>query len=227
MQQQTAVIIGASGLIGSNLLQQLLKDNDFSNVTILVRNKLPFEHLKLRQVIINFNHEDEYRQMGIGDIIFCCIGTTQKKVKGNKKEYEKIDVEIPVTAAETGSKQGFKKFLIVSSVGADVNSSNFYLHIKGKMENAIRQTLFSSISIFRPSMLLGQRSESRPLERVGQTIMKSFSFIFINKIKKYHPIQADQVAGAMIVVSKENTTGITVFEYNEMMSLINKDQHQQ
>ncbi len=221
MNEQIAVIIGASGLIGNHLVEQILQDNHFSIIRILVRRKLEFNHPKLQQMLVNFNDIKDYtNNFGEGDIIFCCVGTTQKKVKGDRVAYETVDHDIPVHAAQIGIKKAFKKFLIVSSVGADPSSSNFYLQLKGKTEKDIEQFAFDSISIFRPSMLLGKRKERRPAEKIGQFIMQAFSFMFIGSLNKYHPLKAKDVANAMIAESKKAELGFRIFEYNEIKKLL-------
>jgi len=221
MNEQTAVIIGVSGLIGSYLVEEMLKDDHFGIVRVLVRRGLAFNHPKLQQELVDFNDINDYtNKLGKGDIIFCCIGTTQKKVKGDRAAYEKIDHDIPVNAARIGSTQGYKKFLIVSSVGADPSSTNFYLQLKGKTENAVKQFAFDTISIFRPSMLLGKRKERRPAEKIGQVLMQVFSFMLIGSLNKYHPIKARDVAKAMVAESKQTQPGIHIPEYKEIMKLI-------
>ena len=226
MNEQTAVIIGASGLIGSQLVEKLLQDDVFETVRVLVRRRLAFNHPKLQQEIVDFNILEDYKnKFGTGDSIFCCIGTTQKKVKGNKTAYEQIDHDIPVHAAQIGMANGFKKFLIVSSAGADGSSSNFYLRLKGKTENDIKQCAFDTICIFRPSMLLGKRNEPRPAEKMAQLFMQTLSFLFIGPFKKYHPVRASVVAKAMIDESKKNDRGIFILEYKEMAAPVKPGPH--
>ena len=220
MNEQTAVLIGASGLIGNHLVEQLLHDDYFGTVRVLVRRGLAFNHPKLQQVIVNFNSINDYTtKFGKGNIIFCSVGTTQKKVKGDKVAYEKIDHGIPVNAAQIGVDKDFKKFLIVSSIGANPISNNFYLRLKGKVEKDIKLFPFNSISIFRPSMLLGKRDESRPGEKAGQIFMQAVSFLFFGRFKKYHPASAADVAKAMIAQSKKEEPGIHILEYPEMKEL--------
>ena len=220
MSEQTAVVIGASGLIGSHVVDQLLHDEYFSAIRVLVRRGLALNHPKLQQVIIDFDDEDNYaHNFGIGDVIFCCVGTTQKKVKGDKIAYAKVDHAIPVNAAQIGTDNSFKKFLVISSIGANPLSNNFYLRLKGKMEKDIKQFPFRSISIFRPSILLGKRNESRPGEKIGQVFMQAFSFLLIGSIKKYRPVKAEDVAKAMIAESKKEELGIHLLEYHEMEQL--------
>lgn len=221
MNEQTAVVIGASGLIGSHLVEGLLQDDNFSTIRILVRNKIALTHPKLQQAIVDFNDITDYQdKFGQGDIIFSCIGTTQKNVKGDNLLYEKIDHDIPANAAQIGFANGFKKFLIISSVGANASSSNFYLRLKGKTENDIKKFRFNSISIFRPSMLLGKRSEQRPFENILQVSIKLISVFLFGSLKKYHSIHAKDVARAMIVESKQVKDGVHILEYKEMKELL-------
>ncbi|MBA2561299.1 MAG: NAD(P)H-binding protein [Chitinophagaceae bacterium] len=222
MNGQTAVVLGATGLIGKFLVEGLLEDNYFSCVRILARSPSILIHPKLQHEILNFNDENNFTQkFGEGDVIFCCIGTTQKQVKGDNEAYKKIDFDIAVTAAKIGVIKQFKKYLIVSSVGADANSSNFYLQLKGKIENTIRQFPFESISFFRPSMLLGKRNKVRYGENMLQLSMKFFSLLLFGSLKKYHAIKAKDVAKAMIAESKRNSTGVKFYEYQQMKQLIN------
>jgi uncharacterized protein YbjT (DUF2867 family) len=220
MNEQTALVIGASGLTGSFVVEELLRDPSFKLVRVLVRKNLQINDPKLQQTIVNFNDINDYAEkFGFGDVIFCCIGTTQKKVKGNNIAYEKIDFDIPINAARMGIVNKFKKFLIVSAVGANENSSNFYLKLKGKTENALQQFSFESISIFRPSILLGNRKETRPAEKIMQGIMKFMSGLFFGSYKKYRAIYASDVAKAMVKKSKINDSGIFILHYTEMMKL--------
>jgi uncharacterized protein YbjT (DUF2867 family) len=221
MKELTAVVIGATGLTGSLLVEELIKDSDFKTVRTLVRTPADINHPKLEQRIVNFNDLNDYTQkLGEGDIIFCCIGTTQKKVHKDKNAYKKVDYDIPVNAADIGIAKGFKQFLIVSAIGANENSSNFYLNLKGKTENKIRQFPFVSIGIFQPSILNGNRKENRIVERIAQTAMDLLSFLLLGPLKKSRAIGANNVAKAMLQASKKQTPGIHYYQYADMMHLV-------
>jgi uncharacterized protein YbjT (DUF2867 family) len=220
MDELTAVVIGASGLTGSLVLQELLKDHTFRTVRVLVRRDIDLVHPKLHQEIVNFNDMVAYDQkLGEGDIIFCCIGTTLKKVKGDKTAYTEIDFDIPVNAARIGLAKGYKKFLIVSAIGAREGSSNFYLDLKGKTENALRQFPYKSLSIFRPSLLNGSRKENRMSEKLAQIIMDLLSFLLLGPLEKYRAVGADNVARAMVRASKLPNKGVDFYTYAEIMDL--------
>ena len=219
MNQKIAVIIGASGMVGSQVLEQLLDDENFKLVRSLVRKIAEVSHPKLQQEIVNFNNSMDFRQkFGEGNVIFCCVGTTQKKVKGDKEEYRKVDFDIPVNAAKFGNENGFQQYFLVSSVGADSKSSNFYLKLKGESEDAIKDIPYQTIGFFHPSILLGSRNESRPGEKAIQNLMKFFSRLLIGSFKKYRAIDAHDVAKAMIKASKKEKPGVHWYKFDEMMN---------
>jgi uncharacterized protein YbjT (DUF2867 family) len=220
MKQLTAVVLGGTGLTGEMVVKELLNNKDYKTIRVLARRSLTFIHPKLQQCIVDFNDKKDFEiQMGEGDVLFSCIGTTQKKVKGDKKLYEKIDHDIPVNAAEIGFAHGFKKLLIISSVGANENSSNFYLRLKGKTEKSLQQFPFESISIFQPSLLNGRRNETRFTEQLAAVMMDLISFLFLGPFSKYHAIGADTVARAMVYESKQKKTGVHYYHYEQMMDM--------
>ncbi len=219
MNEQTAVVIGATGLIGQILVEYLLKDPSFRRVRILVREKTGLSHLKLEERVVNFNDMADYtNKFGKGDVIFSCVGTTQKKVQGDKSAYKKVDFDIPVNAAKIGLENGFKKFMLVSSAGADATATNFYLKLKGETEDALKELSFENISFFQPSILLGERNERRSGEQIAKSLMRIFSKLLIGGYKKYRAIDAKDVAAAMINESKKQHPGIHYFEYPDIMN---------
>ena len=217
METKIAALIGASGLIGSQILSLLQKDDHYSEIRVLTRRDLFLEHPKVKQYIIHFNEDTEFRAALQGcEQIFCAIGTTNKKVNGDKKEYRKVDYDIPVNAAKLAFDLGVRHFSLVSSIGANAKSNNFYLQLKGEVEQEISQFSIPEIAIFRPSMLLGGRTEFRFGERVSQKIMAPLSFLFPDN---YKPIHALQVAKAMVNNAKNPNLGIQIFYYNQIVQL--------
>jgi uncharacterized protein YbjT (DUF2867 family) len=152
------------------------------------------------------------------DVIFCTVGTTQKKVKGDRQAYRKVDFDIPVKSARFCKMTGCKIFVLVSSIGANSKGGNFYIKLKGEVEDEIKATGIETVHIMRPSLLLGERNESRPAEKVYQGLMKAFSFLIP---AKYKAVEAAKVAKAMLVASKRHGHGIFVYDYNEIMKLTN------
>jgi uncharacterized protein YbjT (DUF2867 family) len=212
--QKTATIIGATGLIGGHILNLLLEDDYYSRIKVLVRRPVEFDHPKVQVITIDFADPQSYKTAIAGsDAVFCAVGTTQKKVQGDKAAYRKVDFDIPVNAARYCKETGVPRFLLVSSVGADSKSGNFYLKLKGEAEDAIESLGLPSATIFRPSMLLGKRNESRPAESAAQAMSKGLSFLFPGK---YKPIQARDVAKGMIAASKKEIAGFNVLHYREI-----------
>ena len=196
-----ATVIGATGLIGSHLLELLLADDNFDSVRILLRRPFDLTHPKLEKKLVDFSDMENFRlALEDSDVIFCAIGTTQKKVKGDKSAYRKVDFDIAVNAAQLGKLCGCEIFVLVSAVGANSQSNNFYLKLKGETEEAVKATGIKSIHIVRPSLLLGDRKEFRLGEKMAQWVMPVFSFL---TPKKYRPIHAKKVAEMMINAAKK------------------------
>lgn len=196
-----ATIIGATGLIGGHLLDMLLNDASFTTVRILIRRPLEISHPKLEKNLVDFSDMESFRLALEGtDVIFCTIGTTMKKMKGDKEAYRKVDYEIAVNAARLGKANGCEKFVLVSAVGADSKSRNFYLKLKGETEEAVQASGMESVYILRPSLLIGNRKEFRAGEKLATWLMPLFAFILP---AKYRPVKAIDVAKAMVNAVKE------------------------
>ncbi|MBN2638381.1 MAG: oxidoreductase [Bacteroidales bacterium] len=218
MKQKKAILIGSTGLIGGHLLDLLQKDTAFSEVKILVRRPVKNNTSGVKAAVIDFNNTDQFRsEMKGADVVFCAVGTTNNKVKGDKKQYRRVDYDIPVHAAKYSSENGCPQFVLVSSLGADSKSNNFYLQLKGEVEDTLNGLGFSSLLMFRPSLLLGKREEFRMGERIGAMIMKPLSFLFPDRMK---PVKAEDVARAMIKASKSDPAGVHIYQYREIMKWI-------
>lgn len=216
--KKKATLLGATGLIGGQLLNILQNDEAFEEVKVIVRSPLEIKHPKVKVVVIDFNVPAQFETAMEGsEVVFCAIGTTQKKVKGDKEAYKRIDFDIPVNAAKYSLQAGAQQFLIVSSIGADSKKKGFYLKLKGEVEDALTSLNFTSLSIFRPSLLLGKRSESRTAEDIGQFFSKVLKFIMPSNFK---PIEGEKVAKAMVEASKSNKKGVEIYHYKEMQELI-------
>ncbi len=218
MSPKTVTLIGATGLIGGHLLNFLEKDDQVAEIRVLTRRPIEIHHPKVKVIVIDFTNLTAFRSGIAGsDAVFVAVGTTQKKVKGDQAAYRKVDYDIPVKASQICSETGVKQFLLVSSVGASSQSNNFYLKLKGEVEDEISRQSIPSISIFRPSMLLGKRNESRPMETIAQVVSKPLSLLFPSK---YKPIPAEDVARAMVAAGRKNNPGINIYHYREMMDLL-------
>lgn len=214
MSPKNAVIFGASGLIGSYLLHALILDERYSHITIFVRKRLPVKHLKIKEIIIDLTDENKIKELLQGDEIYCCLGSTIKKA-GSEEAFRKVDFDLPVMLGNLAVEKNINSFLVVSSLGADPKSSNFYLKTKGEMEQALMNLNLKNLKIFRPSMLLGPRSESRPMESIGKVVMKSLGFLFVGGLKKYKAIEASTVAEAMIFAANSTDTKV-IYESDDI-----------
>jgi len=213
----TATLVGATGLIGSYLLEELLNDPFFDTVRILIRRPLDITHSKLEKKIVDFNDSDSLLvALSNSDVVFCSIGSTMKKVKGDKEAYRKIDFDIPVKLARFCKMTGCEKFILVSSAGANSKSRNFYQRLKGETDEAVKSIGLKTVHIMRPSLLLGERKEFRLGENIGKAVMTSLSFLIP---EKYKAIQGKDVAKVMIALGKKNDEGIFVHENLEIRDL--------
>lgn len=212
-----ALLVGATGLIGSNCLQELLNDNAFTEVEAWVRKPLGITHPKLRIVLVDFPDIPRIPSTDASHV-FCCLGTTIKNA-GSEEAFRRVDYEYVVEMAMLAQRSGVKKFLVISSLGASFNASNFYLRTKGEMEAEVIKCGIPSIVILRPSMLLGKRNEFRPAEVIGKAIMPVFNFILIGKMKKYRAIQASDVAKAMVRLATDDNTGVLKIESDQIQEL--------
>src|SRR5215467_9029026 len=217
MSGKTATLIGATGLIGGELLSLLLDDDYFDKVRILIRRPFTMNHPKLERKLVDFTDADSLLvDIDESDAVFCAVGTTLKKVRGNKDAYRRVDYDIPVNIARYCKIMNCKNYIVVSAVGANSKSRNFYLKLKGEVEDIIKKVGLESTYIMRPSMLLGKRNEFRFGERITIPLIKNISFLLPSK---YKPIEARDVAKAMLAVSKKHENGFFICEYKRMKRL--------
>lgn len=215
---QTAVVFGATGLVGKELVFELLGDSQFLKVITVGRRPLPMSNPKLEQLIVK-NYDDllNYTNQLIADVYFCCIGTTIKKA-GTQEAFKKVDLDIPAKIASLAQALKVPVLVVISSVGANNKSSNFYLRTKGEMEQHILSTYKGNVKFMRPSLLLGHRSEFRLGERIAQIMAKITSFLMIGPLAKYRGIYSWDVARGMIK-AMELPPDITVIESDEIQRL--------
>lgn len=195
--QKEAILVGATGLIGNSLLDQLLHEQAYSKVVAIVRKQLSRTHPKLTQIVTDFDdleaHADEIK----GDVVFCALGTTKSKTP-DPGQYRKIDYQYPLDIARIAHQNGATQYHLVSSIGADASSSIFYSRLKGEVERDLQKVPFKSIHIYRPSLLDGDRKEHRTAEGFMTGFMRVINPLLIGGLKKYRSIKAKKVASAMI-----------------------------
>lgn len=218
---RTALVVGGSGLVGHFCLQALLNDSAYGSVISAGRRELPnISHPKLQQKILPLERFASLELPPVHDI-FCALGTTIRKA-GSQHAFRQIDYELPLAVARHGIKFGAEQFILVSSVGADSKSKNFYLRTKGELEDALKSLPFQALHFLRPSLLLGERKESRPGESIANAAGRLLQFLCVGPLRKYHPIFAKDVGAAMVSAARENGTGCSVYEYDGIMRLLEK-----
>lgn len=213
-----AVLVGASGLIGGELLNILLQKTEYQEVLVLVRKELPLSNPKLLQLIIDFDDLDKWEESINGHALFCCLGTTLKKTP-DLKEYRKIDHDYPLKLAQIALKNNIKQYHLVSSIGANVKASGFYLRTKGETEQDIEKVNLKTLHIYQPSALSGKRKENRLMERIALAVMKVIDPLMIGGLKKYRSIPASVVARAMFKQSIKNEVGIFIHPSDKIKQL--------
>ncbi|MDH6429256.1 MULTISPECIES: oxidoreductase [Paenibacillus] len=216
-----ALVLGATGLVGKAVTEELLNREGWGEVRVLVRTPLALEHPKLKQIVVDWESLAEYSDSFEGvHSIFCCLGTTIKKA-GSQENFERVDLDYPLAAAAIARDHGVKQFLVVSSMGADAKSRNFYSRTKGRAEEALSKIGFQGLHLFRPSLLLGHRKEFRLGERVAARLMKALEFVMVGKAAKYRAIPGVTVARAMVNIASADTHGLHIYT-NEVIHVIGK-----
>ncbi len=200
-----AIVIGGTGMVGLQLVKQLIEDEKYDEIISLVRRSSGINNPKLQEKIINFDQPESWSNLITGDVLFSTLGTTIAQAKTKNAQF-KVDYTYQFIVAETAAKNGVGTYVLISSAGANSKSSVFYTNMKGKLEDAVQALPFKQITIIRPGQLAGNRAEKRKSEKIALSIM-----YFINKLgllKRYKPIQAYQVARAMINAAENKNSGI-------------------
>jgi uncharacterized protein YbjT (DUF2867 family) len=218
MKDQIAIIIGATGLVGFKLVQQLLDNNNFSTVKVFTRRSTNLKHPKIEEHLVNFDKIDDWKADLTGDVLFSAMGTTIRKA-GSKAAQYKIDFTYQYETARAAANNGVKTYCLVSSAGANPTSSVFYSKMKGELDEAVKKLGFKHTFIFRPSILAGNRNESRLGEKIGLVLARIFTKI--PGLTKYRPIQGATVAEAMIHVSEttEKRPSFEIYTLNEIFKI--------
>jgi uncharacterized protein YbjT (DUF2867 family) len=217
--QKNVLLFGASGLIGSELVQLLLRDDKIKSLKVFVRKTLAITDQKLIEILVDFEHLEDFKHEFQGDALFCCIGTTRKKTP-DLEAYKAIDYGIVLAAANLAKKNQVPQVHLVSAIGAAVSSKIFYNRLKGEIEKDVLKLDFPTTLIYQPAMLIGKRSESRPAEFIAQKIMPFFDVFLLGKAQKYHSIEAKKVAESMLDNLHKPKEGATVLKYQKMINTV-------
>ena len=216
---KTALLFGSSGLIGEHLLNQLINNDNYSEIKLFVRFIPEISNPKIKIIKTDFNNLENHKDDIKGDDCFYCIGTT-KQNSPDKNEYRRVELDVPKQVAQIAKSNLVNSFVFVSSGYADPNSSGDYLKFKGLVEEELKKLNFSKLGIMRPSFLIGNRKEKRVGEKIGIFLFKILSPLFLGPLKKMKPIHSEKVAKAMIKISSGDFKQY-VFESNEIVEISN------
>ena len=209
---KTAIVAGASGLVGKELVQRLINSDQYRLIYVLSRKKSGLVNDKIRELMIDFEKVGQLKFDEPIDDVFCSLGTTMKQA-GSRDNFKKVDYEYVVALANLGKRHGASKFIVISAMGANSKSAVFYNKIKGMTEDALKDIGFNQLIILRPSLLLGERAEKRFAERLSGIFMKAFNFIIPDN---YKAIQAEKVAECMLKMALKSEEKVLIVESGEM-----------
>jgi uncharacterized protein YbjT (DUF2867 family) len=215
---KTALLFGASGLVGGHLLNELIKENYYSKIKIFVRSEPKISDPKIEIIRTDFNNLQNHKEDIRGDDCFLCIGTT-KQNSPDKNEYRRVELEMPKEIAQIAKSNSINAFVFISSGYADPKSSGDYLKFKGQVEEELKSLNFTRLGIMRPSFLMGNRKEKRIGEKIGILVFKLLSPLLLGPLKKMKPINSEIVAKAMVAFVQSDTQKNT-FESNEILKII-------
>lgn len=200
MRQKTAIILGATGLTGSILLNKLIADEQYEKIKVFSRNHVKIKHPKIEEYLIDLFELENFCDLFTADEVFCCIGSTKKKTP-DEDTYRMVDFGIPATAAKLSRKNRIPTFQVISAMGASAGSRIFYNRVKGEMEGAVLEQQITNTYILQPSLIGGDREESRPFEFLWKKIMNVGDHLLVGKLKKYRSIDPETIADAMIYLA--------------------------
>lgn len=220
---KTAIVFGATGLVGGHIVDYLIIDKSYSNIIVFTRSVFHTSHPKIVNHLIDFNKPDNWHHLVKGDDIFIALGTTRSKA-GSKEAFLKVDYEYIISIALIAEKNKVNQMLLVSSVGANAQSLFFYSKVKGKVEEKVKKMDFWGIHIFQPSLLLGERNENRIGENIAGKIGKVLDVLTFGTLMKYKPIESRTVAKAMVYAAQYLKSGIHVYHSKDLNEMADKEE---
>jgi uncharacterized protein YbjT (DUF2867 family) len=217
---RTALIAGASGLVGSHTLRRLLEDPLYETVVAVVRKPLSVTHAKLTQHVIDFDRLDEWTVETRIDDVYCCLGTTIRSA-GSQEAFRRVDFEYPFALGRWALRHGALQFLLISSMGANASSRVFYNRVKGEVEDALQHLLFPSLHILRPSLLLGDRHEHRRGEGIAAAVMTGLRPMMRGPLRPYRAIEASDVARCLVNIAGMSVSGVHIYDSAQIQQIAN------
>ena len=214
----SALLLGATGLVGGYVLDLLLDDPAFGRVVVLGRRPVDREHPKLEQHVADLARLQEHAELFRVDDVFCCLGTTIRAA-GSREAFRRVDHDYVVDAARVAAAAGARRYLLVTATGADPGSRIFYNRVKGEAEAGVRAQPFQGVGILRPSLILGPRADRRPGEALAQRVAPGLAPLLIGPLRRYRAVEARPVARAMVRLARERPRGVRVVESDEIQQL--------
>jgi uncharacterized protein YbjT (DUF2867 family) len=221
-RKKSAIILGATGLTGGKLLEELLSDDRYHSIKLFTRSRVGITSPKIEEHLLDLFDIEAYTDKFKADEVYCCIGTTKSKTP-NKEQYSAIDYGIPVTAAKLCQKNGIPTICIISALGADEKSTVFYNRVKGEMEEAVLSMKIPNTYLLQPSLIGGKRDENRLGERAAKLIFKVLEPFFIGGLKKYKTISPDIIARCMIILANKGKMECRRIASNEIIKIVESD----
>jgi uncharacterized protein YbjT (DUF2867 family) len=210
-------LVGATGLVGSEVLNQLISEEKIKKINVLTRKIIDIQSPKVVNFVIDFDKDEDLKNSIHGAAIICCIGTTKAKTP-DVGEYEKIDRDIPIRLAKIGKENGIEQYHLISAIGANKHSGINYNRIKGEAEEGVLATEIPKTLIYRPGMLIGKRNESRPGEFIAQKLSFLFDLFMIGSMQKYHSVKAEYLASRIVrncmSTKKDDSSEIHYFPFH-------------
>ena len=212
---RTALVAGATGLVGGHLLRRLLDAEAWNRVVTLSRRTLDLGHPELEEHLADFDHLDALPAFPASDDAFCCLGTTIKKA-GSEEAFRRVDLDYVVDFARLARQHGAGQLVVVSAMGANAGSRIFYNRTKGEMEEAVAALGFEAVQIVRPALLLGERTVRRPKEKLAELVTKPLTPFLRGPLRKARPVEADAVAAAMVAAAQVRAPGVHIYESDQL-----------
>jgi uncharacterized protein YbjT (DUF2867 family) len=218
IKNKTAILLGASGLIGGFCLRTLLEDSSYTKIVLLNRRTLPVAaDSRIIQKAISFDSLSASDFAGADDV-FSALGTTMRKA-GSQEAFRRVDVDYPLAASQMARQAGASQLVLISSVGANAKSGSFYLRTKGELDREVAGLGFDAVHIFRPSLLLGARGERRLGEQIMQSMSRALNLVLVGGLRRYRAIPAESVGRAMVAAARQGSIGAFIYEYDEIVRL--------
>jgi uncharacterized protein YbjT (DUF2867 family) len=215
---RTALLLGATGLVGGHCLRLLLEEPAYGRVHVLTRRGLGRAHPRLAEHVVDFDRLDGTAAAVRADDVFCCLGTTIAKA-GSRDAFRRVDHDYPLNTARLALARGARRFLLVSALGADPRSRVFYNRVKGETERDVSALGFDAVVLLRPSLLIGERAERRRGEEIGKRVMPFVGPLLVGPLRKYRGIEGETVARAMVRLALGDAAGVRIVESDEIARL--------